>query len=237
MKSVKYRRMKNKLNYNLSRIHIFKYIILIFLIVTLIFTLNIYNNVFKPQLKQLAENKAYYLCNIAVNEGVADVLYKNQISYEDLATFLKNSDGEITGIMTNLIAVNRLKTEFTVTINNKIQNIEKAEIYIPMGNLSGIELFSGLGPKIHIYLIPTSVTLIDFKNSFAEAGINQTRHEIFLEVKSIINILMPNKLTAKTEVVSKIPLVESIIVGKVPDTLTRVETEYENLREDIMNLQ
>lgn len=236
MKSYKFRRFKCKLNYNLSKINFFKYIILIILIIILISTANIYNNVFKPQLKQLAENKAYYLCNIAINEGVADVLYKNEISYDELVTFMKDDSGSITGIMTNLITVNRLKSEFTVTINGKIQNIEKAEIYIPMGNLTGMELLSGLGPKLNIYLIPTSTTLIDFKNSFIEAGINQTRHEIYLEVKSIISILMPNNFTTKTEVISKIPLVESVIVGKVPDTLTRVETADENVREDIMNL-
>jgi sporulation protein YunB len=236
MKSLNSRRIKSSIKHNIYKINLFKYGTISVLIFLIIFSLYTYSNTFKPQLRKLASDKVYYICNLAINEGVSDVLYKNQITYDELVTFLKNENGEITGIMTNLIAVNRLKTEFTVNINNKIQNIEKAEIFIPTGNLTGIEFLSGTGPRIQIYIIPTATTLIDFKNSFEEAGINQTRHEIYLEVKTEMSVLLPDSESISTEVVSKIPLVESIIVGKVPDTLTRVETVDENVREDIMNL-
>ncbi len=236
MKSLNCRRIKSNIKHSIYKINFFKYAVISILLFLLFFSIYTYTNTFKPQLKKLASNKVYYICNLAINEGVSDVLYKNQITYDDLVTFLKNESGEITGIMTNLIAVNRLKTEFTVNINNKIHNIEKAEIFIPTGNLTGIEFLSGIGPRIHIYIIPTATTLIDFKNSFEEAGINQTRHAIYLVVKTVMSVLLPDTESISTEVVSKIPLVESIIVGKVPDTLTRVETADENVREDIMNL-
>ena len=236
MKNVKIRRFKNRLNYNLSRIKLFKYIIIIFLIFLFVSGLLVYENTFKPQVKSLAKSKAYYLLNIAINKGVSDVIEKNKLCYDDLVTFIKDDSGNITGIMTNLMAVNRLKTEFTLAINEKIENTKKTEIYIPIGNLTGMEIFSGLGPRFKIELIPSAATIVDFKNSFTEAGINQTRHEIFLVVDSEISMLMPNSLSVSTKVSNKIPIAESIIVGKVPDTLTRVETKEEDIRDDIMNL-
>ena len=200
MKSIRFRRAKYKLNYNLSRINIFKYIILFFLIICVFLTLNIYEKTFKPQIKELAKNKAYYIMNIAINEGVADVLNKNNLTYNDLVTFMKDSSGGVTAIMTNLITINRLKTEFSLKISEKIRDIKETTVSIPLGNLSGMEILSGLGPRFKISLVPTASTLIDFENSFVEAGINQTRHEIYLKVDSNISMLMPNGFSTSVKV-------------------------------------
>ena len=62
----------------------------------------------------------------------------------------------------------------------------------------------------------------DYKNELISAGINQTRHQIKLEVVVDIDILVPWD-TMSTQVVSEALIAETIIVGKVPETY--VDTE------------
>lgn len=236
MKSVKCRRIKYKMKYKASKMHLLRYVFLLFFILVTVFTFNTYYNIFRPQIKKLAEDRAYNICNIAVNEGVGEVLKKHNINYYELITFLKDTEGNVTGIMTNLITVNRLKTELMSLINKKISQINKTKISVPLGNLLGNEFLSGIGPYIDIYIVPSSTTSIEFENEFKEAGINQTRHSIYLNVVNKVSVLMPDKVSHGIKVTSKIPIVENIIVGKVPDNITRLETDRENLRDDVLNL-
>ena len=235
-KSPGLRRLTFKLKTSVSRISFFK-IICVFLIALVFFLLiNIYNNSYKPQIKNISEQKANYILNNAVNNGINEVILKNELLYDDMVTLMSDNEGKVSALMTNLVTMNRLKSEFTLNINEKINDLTETTIEIPLGNLTKIDTLSGLGPKLKVKLVPSGRVAIDFKNSFSEAGINQTKHEIYLEVISTASVLMPTGIYSKTEVKSKIPLCESIIVGKVPESLTRLETRDETLRDDILNI-
>lgn len=236
MKSPGLRRFKFKLKHTISKISFFK-IISILIIVGSFFTfINIYNNSYKPQITKLSESRANYILNNAVNQGINEVILNNNLIYDDLVSIIYDNEGKVSALMTNLVAANRLKSEFSVMINEKINNLESTTITIPLGNLTKIDTLSGLGPKLKVKLIPSGKVKIDFKNAFVEAGINQTKHEIYLDITSTASILMPTGIYTKTEVESKIPLLESVIVGRVPETLTRLETSEETLRDDVLDI-
>ena len=55
----------------------------------------------------------------------------------------------------------------------------------------------------------------DFRNDICSAGINQTRHQIILEVRVDIDVLVPWD-TLSTQVVSEVLVAETVIVGSVP---------------------
>lgn len=235
-KSPNFRRYKFKLKTSIAKISFFKIISVILIVIVFFLFVNVYNNAYKPQIKNLSEQRANYILNNAVNSGIAEVILKNELLYEDMITLISDNEGKVSALMTNLVTANRLKSEFTLNINEKINSLSDIIINIPIGNLTKIDTLAGLGPKLKVKLVPSGRVSIDFKNSFVEAGINQTKHEIYLEVKSTASILMPTGIYSKTEVTSKIPLCESIIVGKVPESLTRLETSDETLREDILNI-
>ena len=62
----------------------------------------------------------------------------------------------------------------------------------------------------------------DLKSEFKEAGLNQTLHRIYLEVKCNVNILTPYS-TIKETIVNQVLLVEGVIVGNIPNTYSNIE--------------
>ena len=63
----------------------------------------------------------------------------------------------------------------------------------------------------------------EFHNQFDYAGINQTRHQILLDVSVAVDILLPGD-TLRTEVTAQVPVAETVIVGAVPDTYLQLGT-------------
>ena len=198
---------------------------------------SVYNTSFKPVLKSLASYRAERISNEAVNEAVAEILGSSEISYSDTVKIFRDAEGKVSSVSLDFSGINPLKSVFTEKVNETVAKNKKITIYVPLGNLTGSELFSGTGPLIPVDMIPASNTTVDFKSSFSAEGINQTRHTISLKVTSRISLLLPGSTGTESVSVYEIPVAESIIVGLVPDTLTQVVTEEGDLREDIMNLQ
>ena len=60
-----------------------------------------------------------------------------------------------------------------------------------------------------------------FENVFDHAGINQTKHQLMLQVTTGITVLLPWYNT-DCELVSQVLIAETIIVGNVPDSYTQI---------------
>ena len=55
-----------------------------------------------------------------------------------------------------------------------------------------------------------------FKSEFVSAGINQTVHRIYLEVSSVVNLILPI-FDDPVQTYTQVLICESVIVGTVPD--------------------
>ena len=62
----------------------------------------------------------------------------------------------------------------------------------------------------------------DLRSEFKEAGINQTLHRIYLEVKCNVNILTPYDTMNET-ITNQVLLVEGVIIGNIPDAYYNLE--------------
>ena len=71
-----------------------------------------------------------------------------------------------------------------------------------------------------------------FENAFSSAGINQTKHQIILNIDVTVSILLPGFTTA-TKISNAVTVAETIIVGTVPDTYTYFSTSPETYEEDL----
>ena len=92
---------------------------------------------------------------------------------------------------------------------------------IPLGNLLGLNLLSGKGPDVPVEILLLTSSRADFRNDLSAAGINQTRHQIILELVVDIDVLVPWDMLS-TQVVSEVLVAETVIVGQVPERYLEV---------------
>ena len=95
-------------------------------------------------------------------------------------------------------------------------------IQVPLGAFTGVEAWAGFGPKITLKIIPISNVECRFVSEFEGAGINQTKHSIYLEIVADISIIMPSG-TSNFASLTEVLICESVLVGKVPDTYLQAD--------------
>ena len=153
---------------------------------------------------------------IAVNDAVYYTLSDN-MRYDDLVTVTRNDAGDIVAISANSLKINKIARDTASISQSNLKNLSLNGIPVPLGALTGIEAFAGLGPSIHFRIIPVSSVSCGFSSSFESVGINQTKHSIYLNVIADISIVMPSS-TENFAVATDILIGESVVVGAIPDT-------------------
>ena len=167
-------------------------------------------------LLEISEATMRSCTTVAVNDAVYYTL-SDEIRYEDLVSISRNESGEITAVSANALKINKIARDTASISQSNLKNLSLNGIPIPLGALTGIEAFAGLGPNIYFRIIPVSSVSCAFSSTFQSVGINQTKHSIYLNVVADISIVMPSK-TKNFEVNTDVLVGESVIIGKVPDT-------------------
>ena len=152
---------------------------------------------------------------IAVNDAVYYTL-SDEMRYEDLVTITRDKEDNIVGISTDPLKINKIARDTASVSQSNLKNLSLNGIPIPLGALTGIEAFAGLGPSIHFRIIPVSSVTCGFSSTFESVGINQTKHSIYLNVVADISIVMPSR-TENFAVRTDILIGESVIVGEIPN--------------------
>ena len=153
---------------------------------------------------------------IAVNDAVYYTL-SDEMRYNDLVTITRKENGDITAVSANALKINKIARDTASISQSNLKNLSLNGIPVPLGALTGIEAFAGLGPSIHFRIIPVSSVTCGFSSYFESVGINQTKHSIYLNVLVDISIVMPSK-TENFAVTTDILVGESVIIGNIPDT-------------------
>ena len=186
----------------------------IFLIAVLLF-IHFQRNVTRV-LISISEATMRASTTVAVNDAVYYTL-SDEIRYEDLVTITRDGEGEIVAVAANPLKINKIARDTASISQSNLKNLSLNGIPVPLGALTGIEAFAGLGPSIHFRIIPVSSVSCAFSSAFESVGINQTKHSIYLHVIADISIVMPSK-TKNFAVTTQILVGEYVIVGTVPDT-------------------
>ena len=152
---------------------------------------------------------------VAVNDAVYYTL-SDEMRYEDLVTVNRDQEGNIISVAANPLKINKIARDTASISQSNLKNLSLNGIPVPLGALTGIEAFAGLGPYIQFRIIPVSSVTCDFSSTFESVGINQTKHSIYLNVIADISIVMPSR-TENFAVTTEILVGESVIVGAVPD--------------------
>ncbi len=169
----------------------------------------------RPMLKTYGVNQATTAATRAVNDAAQRVLNETGMGYDDLAVVTKDAEGKILSVSTNTANMNRLKSAVGDAVLEELQRQETQTVEIPLGSILGGGLLTGRGPKIRVKVPMNSTVETSFRNEFEGAGINQTRHEITLDVKITVYAMLPDENTA-VEVETGFTAAETILVGEVP---------------------
>ena len=165
----------------------------------------------------------------AMNDAVFDVMRSGGL-YDDLMTVVLDENGRVSVMRADTARMNELATTSALRVQQNLGEIAEAGISIPMGAALGSQLFAGSGPRITVKIVPVGAVSTEFMSEFSSAGINQTRHRIFLKLDTTVQMVIPTG-TQTARVSAQVPVAESIIVGAVPDSFVDVANE-----EDMLNL-
>ena len=170
---------------------------------------------------QIAVSDASDIVTVQINNAIADIMAEQDYSGDYFVSFEKSATGEVTAISSNMARINALSARILHQVVGATEN-RTIEIGIPLGNLTGISLLMGRGPNIPVQIVVLTSSRVEFNNSIVTAGINQTKHQINLEVIVDIDILVPWG-TENAQVVTEILIADTIVVGQVPDTYLNVQ--------------
>lgn len=181
-----------------------------------------------PVVCAVASRKADAIATRAINESVCEEIQKRGIKYDSIVTLEKDSSGKITALTTDIAQLNSMKSFFSLSILNHIEEVGKTKITIPLGSVAGSSYFAGKGPGITVYICPVSSVFTDFENQFLSQGINQTLHRIVMNVDVSVSVFMPIH-SQRRDISTSVCIAETVIIGDVPQAYTKVEdTDGEN---------
>ncbi|MEA5142227.1 MAG: sporulation protein YunB [Oscillibacter sp.] len=184
----------------------------------------------RPILTNLATTRVSNTVNRIVVAAVNDAVENGEINYDTLINFEKDTDGKVTALRSNMAEFNRLQAKVADDILVRLSDVSTSELSIPVGTLTGSSIFAGRGPSIVIRMQSVGSTTAHLRNAFTSAGINQTKHQILLDVDVYISILLPGFRTS-TKVSNEISVAETVIVGNVPQTYTYFDTTGDDMEE------
>lgn len=169
-----------------------------------------------PVIIETAAAKVNGRLTVLTNEAVTDTLRAQQISYSDLVDISQNEQGEIAALQTDVIKTNQLQSEIVLQLQNRLSEMNNTGIDVPAGVLTNIQMLAGYGFKIPAKLLSTELLKTELKDDFQSAGINQTKHKLWLEV-SAKGIIGTGLHRQEITVVTQVPIAETVIVGTVPN--------------------
>lgn len=182
---------------------------------------------YREVIRDLAETQVKNTTSDLTNDAIAKQIANGVIQYDRIVYFEKDLDGRITALKTNMSEINRLKTDILNIINDEILALDTSDIGIPLGSLFLPEFLSGKGPAIPVHILSIRNSDATFSSQFSHAGINQTLHQLTMEVSVDVAVLVLGQTSSFT-VNSEVVVAETVIVGDVPNTFLQTGGNYES---------
>lgn len=180
------------------------------------FVLQAIEPVIEAQCKSMAKSIATKISNQEATNVMANY------EYDDLLNINKDENGNVKMVGTNIITVNEIISDIPIRIQEEMEKSENNSFSIRLGSFLGSKILSGMGPNIKIHMEIAGDLDTDLKSEFVSAGINQTLHRIYLEIKCNVIILTPFE-TMEEQIVNQVLLAEGVIVGEVPSSYYNLE--------------
>ncbi len=168
----------------------------------------------------MAHARAEAMATGYLNEAVRNIM-GGEVTYEDMITVRTDEKGRVTMLQANAVRMNELATMTALEAQSRLESAEAQSVAIPLGAALGIPFLSALGPRVQVRIVPVSAVSAAFSTEFESAGINQTRHKIYLSLHTVVRLVIPSSARQVT-LNGQMLIAESIIVGDVPQSFVNV---------------
>ena len=201
-------------------------VVIIFVIVVFNIILGFFDKRVMPSITETAIIMAKSQTLDIINKKSVDIL-SQEFKYDEMIKIEKDNEGNIILVQSDTIKLNYIAAKLSTECNKELSDMNNATIKVPFGWLSNRSAFYSLGPKITMQIEPMGNINTSYESKFESAGINQTRHKIYLNVVAKIRLRLPLQ-NQDIEVSTQIPVSDTIIVGKIPNTTLGFPTNAES---------
>lgn len=201
------------------------FIVLVLLMLLLVEGFMLVERKIRPVFLATAVMECDGIATRAINSALLDKVV-SAVEYGELIVTEKDAGGKIVMAQINTLELNRIIALTTMATLEALTGISERKIKIPLGRISGSYILAPYGPKITVRLKPLGRVNTEVLDSFEDAGINQTRHKIYLQVTTELQVIVP-LLADSLEVLTTVPLADTIYIGEVPETLVNLRFSAE----------
>lgn len=156
-----------------------------------------------------------------LNSTITEVVDKYSLKHDNLVDIKYTNSGAISAISVNYVLANKIKSEISMLISQKLSEQDEYPVYVPMGVFSKNMYFMGKGPKIKFILMQRGCIQTDFSHTFESAGVNQTMHTLKIVLDADVALMLPFYST-HTNMTTSAVLSQTIINGECPEQILRL---------------
>lgn len=167
----------------------------------------ILQNIALKEFESLISSASYHAIDVLLNEGY---------DYKSLIDVSSDLDGNVKMVTTNSFKVTAIASSTAKNTYDYLSRATNSGVNVPIGAFTGIKLISGFGKNVKMKLISVSSVKCEIISSFNEAGINQTRHTITINISSTVTLVTKTASQVVKDTIS-ILVFDNLIIGKVPE--------------------
>ncbi len=186
-----------------------------------------FKNNLEAVILDMANARAGAMAVSYINGAVQEQMVSG-VTYEELMNVRVDNQGRVTLIQANTVRMNQLAVETAQRAQNNLESISAQYVRVPLGSALKIPFLAAVGPSVTVRVVPVGAVSAAFYTEFESAGINQTRHKIYLKLTAVVRLVIPTG-AKNVQVESHVLIAESIVVGLVPDTYVDVPSVDDTL--------
>ena len=192
----------------------------ILVIIAIFAVLNLFLYLFDKRILPAVLLKSESIVKAKTVETISETsleLFNNEFKYDEMIIIDKDEAGDINLIRADTVKLNYLSAQLSIKCNEKLQEMGDVGVKVPIGWITERSVMYNLGPNLTVKIKPVGSIIVSYESKFESAGINQTRHKIYLKVEATVKTILPLH-NEEIQVSCEIPVAETIIVGKIPNT-------------------
>lgn len=165
-----------------------------------------------PIALSIAKSEAQNLAGKAIDAAVLEVSGDMEFNAGEL---LHWQDGQSV-FSANTSVINYYSAKVNQVLTEKMHELSRQDIDVPLGNVLGVSLFANRGPHLEFLLENAGAVRVEYETEIISVGINQINLQIWVD--AAIEIYVSNPLIQdKVRVSRKLILVNVFVSGEVPE--------------------